>query len=382
MKNLFFWFYYKPLWRIRLWLYNMLMEHWRYNYYLNVFKKISKIKDVKKNILTKKQKKEIDEYYKKYYGKKVPYMWHNLIVHYNKFLNVRYIPPNVFLEIIENLNKKIKNNYIVCDKNLLYNFAAKTKVSVPKRLFYSVNNLFFDSSNNKISKENLYNQMSNIGEVFIKPSTLYNSGYARNCRIINVVDGVDTYSNTSIKDIIEKHYTEDFIVQEKIVCHKSISDIYPNSANTFSVYTFIWNNEVKILKTIFKIGMGGNFTDYSGIAKDGLIMGINNDGTLFDSALCIKQDKWYNAHPDTGVIFKNHKIINFPKVLETTKLLHYCIPWITFCRWDVTVNVDGEPVFFEAEWPSEMLQQQILYKDGFFGEYTEDILSSLRRRKD
>ncbi|MBR4632117.1 MAG: hypothetical protein IKO48_02205 [Elusimicrobia bacterium] len=221
--------------------------------------------------------------------------------------------------------------------------------------------------------------MSNIGEVFIKPANFRNSGYAKNCRVINVIDGIDIRSKMSIKDIIEKYYKKDFVIQEKLVCHKSISDIYPESVNTFSIYTFVLNNEIKIInKPILKIGMGDNITDYSGLTSEGLMIGIDNDGTLFDSALCTKQDKWYASHPDTGFVFKNHKIVNFQKVLETAKKLHSCIPWLHFCRWDITIDSAGEPVAIEVERPSEIFQQQILYKEGFFGKYTEGILSFIR----
>ena len=125
------------------------------------------------------------------------------------------------------------------------------------------------------------------------------------------------------------------------------------------------------------MGMDGSITDYS--KKNGLIIAITNDGLLYDSALCIKQDKWYTAHPNTGFVFKNHRIENFQKVLEAVKKLHSCIPWLKFCRWDITIDVDGEPVFIEMERVIEMFQQQILYKEGFFGEYTEEILSLLKK---
>ena len=380
MKKIFLALYAKYYWFIGEKLCTMLMEKYGYGYYLRVYNDISKVKDIKTNLLTKEQKLEIDNFYKKYYGKKISYIWHNLIMSYNNKFDVRYIPPDIFIKIRDKLNSNSKTCLMIYDKNFLYEFVKKTNVKFPKRLFYSINNLFFDSANNKISKDDLYKQMSNIGEAFIKPSQLTNSGYARNCKLINMKDGVDVNSNTSIKEIIEDYNAKDFIVQEKIVCHKSISDIYSKSVNTFSLYTIIWNNEVKIIpKPVFKIGMGGSCTDYSGITKEGLVMGLNNDGTLFDFALCVKQDKKYYAHPDTGFVFKNHKIFNFSKILETAKKLHSCIPWLTFCKWDITIGVDGEPIVVEVEKPSELFQKQIFYKEGFFGENTEEMLALVKK---
>ncbi|MBO7611209.1 MAG: hypothetical protein J6T23_03255 [Elusimicrobia bacterium] len=352
----------------------------RYDYYKRVYNDVAKVKDIKTNVLTKEQKHEIDLFYKKNYGKKIPYIWHNLIVSYNNKFDVRYITPEIFLEIKEKLNSLEIKDTIFYDKNFAYNFLKKANVKLPKRLFYSVRGLFFNSDDEIISKEDLYRQLSNIGDVFIKPTGIYCSGYARNCRVINVSNGVDIYSKINIKDMIQQYYNTDFIVQERLVCHKSISDIYSKAVNTFSIYSIILDNEIKILdKLIFKIGMNGNVTDYSGIGKEGLIIAINNDGVLYDSALCISQNKWYTSHPDTGFVFKNHKIENFQKISEAVKKLHSCIPWKKFCKWDITMDVDGAPVFIEIEKPAELFQQQILYKEGFFGENTEEILSLLRK---
>ena len=163
----------KFYWKVRF----AIQKRVQYNYYLGVFDTISKIKDIKTNFLTKKQNIEIDNFYKRYCGTKVPYMWHNLIVSYNNKFDVRYLPPKIFLEIIDKLNSQDIKYFVFYDKNFLYNFVTRKNIKVPKRLFYSVNGLFFNSNDDIISKEDLCKQLSNIGEVFIKPTKLSNSGY-------------------------------------------------------------------------------------------------------------------------------------------------------------------------------------------------------------
>ncbi len=364
-------------WKICNRLHSIMQKKFSYAHYIHVFEKVCKVKDVKTNVLTKEQKIKIDDFYRKYYGKKVTYMWHNFITSFNDKFDVKYLTPTAFVELRNKLNLNFDS--ILYDKNFLYNFIGLAKVKVPKRLFYSIKNLFFDSSDNIISKEDLYNKLSNMGETFIKPSNLRSSGYAKNCRLINVINGIDIYSKKNIKDLIESNYPQDFIIQEKIVCHKSISDIYSKSVNTFSIYTFIWNGEVKVLnKPVLKIGMNDATTDYSGIEKEGLIIAMDSEGYLSEFALNINKNKWYSSHPNTGLVFKNHKIENLKKVFESAKKLHSCVPWLGFCRWDITINLDGEPVLIETEPPGELFQQQILYKEGFFGDYTEEILTFLK----
>lgn len=335
----------------------------------------------KKNVLTKEQKKEIDRFYKKYYGKKISYIWHNCFTKYSGKFDVKYIPTDLFKNYLYSLKTKDKNYYkILQDKNFLYNIAKSADIKIPKRYFYSINNLFFDSGDNMISKETFYNKISDIGEAFIKPTSIEFTGNAQNCRLINVINGIDTYSKTKIKDIIDKYYKMDFIVQEKIVCHKSISALYSKSVNTFGLTTLILNNEIKTMKTVLKIGMNGNIFDYGGTKSKGLLIPIKEDGTLYDRAFCLNEKKEHFAHPDTGIVFKNYKIDLFPKVLEAAKKFQSAVPWMPFCGIDFVINDKGDALIVEMEEPSCAVIQSIL-GESFFGDDTEQILSYLKNKK-
>ena len=222
--------------------------------------------------------------------------------------------------------------------------------------------------------------MSDIGEVFIKPASINNTGSAKKCRIVNIVNGIDIVSKTSIKEIIEKDYNMDFVVQEKIACHKSISAIYSKSVNTFGLTTIILNDEIKTMKTLLKIGMNGNIFDYGGASNKGLLIPIKEDGTLYDRAYCLNEQKEYFSHPDTGITFKGYKIDLFPTVLEAAKKFQASIPWMPFCGLDFTINEQGEALLVEIEMPSCSVIQCIL-GESFFGDYTKQILSSLKNNK-
>ncbi|MBR4632116.1 MAG: hypothetical protein IKO48_02200 [Elusimicrobia bacterium] len=119
------------------------MDKYRYDFYLRVYNDISKIKDIKTDFLTKEQKFEIDNFYRKHYGKKISYMWHNLMVSYTKKFDVTYIPPGIFIKINKILNSHNSSSFIFYDKNLFYGFAKKANIKTPERFFYSINNLFF-----------------------------------------------------------------------------------------------------------------------------------------------------------------------------------------------------------------------------------------------
>ena len=376
MINLLVKIYKTFYWRIFHRLWRLAERYYTNEYFYNIFEK----DDFKRNVLTDEQKLEIDNFYKKNYGKKISYDWHNLFKNYSGKFDVKYFPINVFIEFLYSLNITSEQWNILKDKNFLYEIAKFANVKVPKRYFYSINSIFFDSDNKIVSKDKFYESISNLGEAFIKPTEIYNAGYAKNCRLINVLNGIDSYSRTNIKDIIKKNYNNDFVVQEKIVCHKSISDIYPKSVNTIALSTIILNGEIKVMKPLLKVGLNGQEISFGGFRNKGLMIPIKEDGTLYDKAYCINENKYYLKHPDTGVIFKNYKLENFHKILYEAKKIQSCIPWIPFCGMDFVIDKHGESIVIEIENPSCVFGQ-ILYGEGQFGTDTEQILSFLKNRR-
>lgn len=373
LYHLYSLFYWRIFYRLQIFI-EMQMSH---KYLLKKLKK----EDYTNNILTKEEKIEIDTFYKKYYGKKIPYTWHNLFKRYSGKFDVKFFPIDIFIKYLYSLNLTSKQYDILKDKNFLYIIAKNVNVKIPKRFCYSVKGVFFDFDNKIISKDKFYESVSNCGEAFIKPTEIYNTGYGKNCRLINVVNGIDSYSGTNIKDIIKKNYNNDFVIQEKIVCHKSVSDIYPKSVNTVGLSTIILNGEIKVIKPLLKIGMDGNNVDFGGFNNKGLMIPVKVDGTLYDKAYCPSENKYYFKHPDTGVVFKNYKIELFPKILEAAKKVQTCIPWIPFCTMDFVLDKHGDAIIIEIEKPSCFLGQ-ILYREGQFGTDTEEILSFLKSRRE
>ncbi len=351
-------------------LFGIYLKISRYRQNIRSFKNLWQ-PSFKKNLLTKKQQQDIDNFYRKYYGKKISYKEHNLIMNYNQQFDIKYIPTKLFLKFVDSLNTSSYRYDVFKDKNFLYNIANLAQVKIPKRYFYSIGNLLFDSNNNIISKQDFYKQIENIGEVFIKPTV--DSGGAKGCRIINVINGMETNTDTSVESFFNKYYKKDFVIQEKLSCHESISKIYSKSVNTFIVFTYIWNNEIKTLSSILKLGTNGSIVDFSNSNKDGLFMAINNDGFLSDAAFCSEHEKKYFEHPNTKITFKNYKIDLFPKVLQCAKKLHSVIPWLGFCKWDMTIDKQGNPTVIEMEKSVSSLFLQIATGKSMFEENTSEI---------
>ncbi len=83
------------LWCIRkTWFFFILIHELK-----NIFKKRHILSKVK---LTDSQKKEIDEFYKENYGKKVYYWWHRLYQSYTGNFDAKYFPEYIFSLWLDN----------------------------------------------------------------------------------------------------------------------------------------------------------------------------------------------------------------------------------------------------------------------------------------
>lgn len=83
-----------------------------------------------------------------------------------------------------------------------------------------------------LSKEEVKELLFDIGEAFIKPSVETGSG--KGCSVIDIHNGIDSVSGETVDDLL-KHIGNNYVVQERLVCHSSIQKIYSHSVNTFRV---------------------------------------------------------------------------------------------------------------------------------------------------
>lgn len=337
---------------------------------------IKKFKDQRrKNIyskveLTPEQKNKIDELYKKNYGKKIPYTWHK---HYTAFtgnFDENYFPELLYIPEFEyymNMNKSLANT--LEDKNILPIFASYANIKMPNKIVSCQNGLYKDKYENILTIKDVQKTLKNIGDCFYKPTIDTSSGVG--CKVLNIVNGIDSISKKKISELITT-FDENFVIQERIICHESIRKIYSGSVNTFRIMTYRWNDEIIVIPAIMRIGQNGSFLDNA--HAGGMFIAIDNDGTLHKTAYTEFKTE-FTSHPDTNVIFENYKIELFPKVIEATKKMHQLISDIGIISWDMTIDQYGDPVLIESNikgggiWMIEMA-----HGIGPFGDKTAEIL--------
>ena len=196
--------------------------------------------------------------------------------------------------------------------------------------------------------------------------------------------GVIKINNTkmNIKDFLNE-MGEDFIVQERIICHKSIRKIYDGSVNTFRIITYRWyeNGEavVKHMPVIMRMGKGGSYLDNA--HAGGIFIALDDDGRMHEKAFTEFKEEFI-SHPDSGVVFKDCKIHLLPSVIKEAEKCAVAVPQIGVYNWDFTIDEEGIPVLIEANclggsiWLSEMAHGR-----GAFGNLTPDILRWINKMK-
>ncbi len=334
------------------------------------FKDFRRVKICNSCELTKKQKKAIDEYYLKNYEKKIPYIWHMHNYAFSGHFDVRYFPELLYIPEFERfMNFDKSMNDFLEDKNNLYTIQDYLNVKMPKKIISCQSGTYMDSDNNVIDKSEVIKKLYDIGEKFYKVSVDTCSGVG--CKLLNFEKGIEKNYNLKIEDLIDTLGTN-FIIQERIKCHESLAEIYPDSVNTFRIITYRWKNKILHVPCMMRIGRNGSFLDNA--HAGGIFIAIDDDGTLHEKAITEFKDEFYE-HPNTNYVFKDKKIELFPNVLKKCISMHKQLPNVGVLNWDLTLDSEGDIVLIEINVNGGGIwAPQLCHGVPVFGDLTDEIL--------
>ena len=240
----------------------------------------------------------------------------------------------------------------------------------------AVSGIYRDGKNRLISKKEAIEHLGNIGECFYKPSE--GSGSGRGCRLCNFVDGFNIVTEVPVSDELID-FGSNFVIQERINCHKSIKAFSANSVNTFRVITYLWKECIYHLPIILRFGIGDSEIDNA--HAGGMFIAIDDDGDVHEKAFT-EFNNYADIHPTTHIIFKEQKIPLIRGVITAAERLHACVPQIGTVNWDFTINSEGNPILIEANTEAGSIWlAQMSHGRGVFGEQTSEILRWLRKMK-
>jgi hypothetical protein len=316
---------------------------------------------------------EIDEYWRKHYGKAVDPLWHVVCANVIGKEDVRYIPHHIWFDEIIPFFNKMSMRPAYLDKNL--SDILLSNVTVPETVVKRIHGRYYNRDYNWISREAaLSDILSGQREQIIKGSLTDNGVGVRALTIIGQDLLLDGHA-TSL-EALEGRYGSDFIIQVRISQHPTMAAPHPSSVNTVRPVTFRWKDDIQVLLAFARFGIDGKLTDNA--ATGGVWCGIGEGGQLNPTAV----DEYgtvYERHPTTGYFFGQRLAVpNFKKICEQAVRLHRRIFHYDIASWDFVVGEDAEPIFLEVNFQGASFLYQFACEKPLFGDLTEEVLEFIR----
>ena len=136
------------------------------------------------------------------------------------------------------------------------------------------------------------------------------------------------------------------LLEEYVIQHPVISNIYPCSVNTLRIVTITDDKgEPHILYAFIRIGNGGRVVD--NINAGGMAAPIDIESGVINNVAFDKDYNYYDVHPYTGCEFIGTKIPFWKEACDLVKEASKRIPQLRYVGWDVAITEKG-PTFIEA----------------------------------
>ena len=188
----------------------------------------------------------------------------------------------------------------------------------------------------KSSKQDFERFLQCKSNIIVKP---VDQACGRNVEKINVKE-INDINNLYDTLVTKKQY----LVEDCIVHHPKMSEIYPNAVNTLRIVTVTKNNKVNIMFRSIRIGNSGNVVD--NFNHGGLFTTIEKNG-LIQKPCVDKQGNIYDNHSFTNTSLIGFEIPLFEQAIEFVKTMAISIPEVGYVGWDIAITENG-PVVVEA----------------------------------
>lgn len=153
-----------------------------------------------------------------------------------------------------------------------------------------------------------------------------------------------------------------FLIQERIIQHPLLNNIYPNSINTMRLITILGSDGiVRTLPATIRFGTQGRTVD--NWAMGGLAVAVSSDGILLGNGhyeFPVNNKMTESHHPDTNIRFDGFKIPYYKQAVEMAKDLHLYLYGIPCIGWDIAFTESG-PVFIEGNDNFEITLNQCVH---------------------
>lgn len=260
-----------------------------------------------------------------------------------------YLSLKEYYSIIDSKKILVPDMAAILENKLSFSlFAECQRWSIPKSISYNINkNFYFNSkvyqvhSNAELMRFFLeVFKETNETALFVKPI----SGIGGKGCFLLKQDQLE-WQIQKIGDLMLSH---NYIHQEKIKQHDTVSNIYSHAINTIRINTYLdTQGKCHIISALMRFGSGNMVTDNESsggfhvaldIEKECLI-GTGKESIVYGSTV-------HTQHPDTKVLLNGYNIPFIKESLELAKQAASMIP-TRVIGWDMAITPQG-PVIIEG----------------------------------
>jgi hypothetical protein len=169
-----------------------------------------------------------------------------------------------------------------------------------------------------------------------------------------LLGGVD-----STVDDLKKMIPVPALLQERLIQHPAVAEIYPHSINTFRLVTMLKDGKVTPFRGFMRFGANRSLID--NWAAGGVAVGMD----LETGRLCGRgvfrpgRGDFATAHPETGFRFEGFEMPFFREAMDLATRLHGFFYGLVTIGWDIAITPGG-PAFIEGNhsweiWPIQAI---------------------------
>lgn len=306
-------------------------------------------------------KKELSAYFEKY-GYKVSMMYNDYYSQLNGVISDQYVSMDVYyFYILPCLNKGTFESAYT-DKNMYS--ALLGEFPQPKTIIKNMNGHWLNADSQEITIDEvcqillMYND-----EMIIKPTVDTCNG-----------DGVSRFLNKGRQEIVEqlKAYKKDFIIQEKVIQHHSLSLFNTTSLNTVRIFTYrTLSGDIVVLPHSLFFRFGGKGAVKDNASAGGGFCKVYIDGSLEDTIYHFCSMKKDSFAKDMHII--DPKLPNIEDAYDLVKKMHMKMVYFDVIGWDIAFLEDGSPIFIEMNTKPSCEAPQIP-QGPLFGDRIDEIM--------
>lgn len=137
-----------------------------------------------------------------------------------------------------------------------------------------------------------------------------------------------------------------YVVQPYVKQHKSLSNLYPHSVNTYRVTTFLRpDGSITVKAVILRFGINGSEID--NLSSGGQFIYFDEAGNPSKFAYNLIGLVQSDRHINTGFRFSDLEVPMFQEIKDRCVSAHGLYPYVRIIGWDICVDEKGDPKLLE-----------------------------------